>query len=114
MVTKGYGFTVHDIDMSCPADLQPYADAYSLERRQQDNEMWLWFGSYGVSAVAVAVEHCLSGKKAKSKYIDRPVMEQHGIAGKEITDKDIRKAILTEEMYMVAAERKGLPETIIK
>ena len=76
--------------------------------------MWLWFGSYGVSAVAVAVEHCLSGKKAKSKYIDRPVMEQQGIAEKEITDKDIRKAILTEEMYMVAAERKGLPETIIK
>ena len=100
--------------MSCPADLQPYADAYSLERKQRDNEMWMWFGSYGLSAVAVAVEHCLSGKKAKLKYIDKPVMDQQNNEKKEITEKDIRKAIVIEEMYMVAAERKGLPETIIK
>lgn len=113
-MTKGYGFTAHDIDMSCPADLQPYADAYSLERKQRDNEMWMWFGSYGLSAVAVAVEHCLSGKKAKLKYIDKPVMAQQNDEKKEITEKDIRKAIIIEEMYMVAAERKGLPETIIK
>lgn len=100
--------------MSCPADLQPYADAYSLEKKQRDNEMWMWMGSYGLSAVAVAVEHCLAGRKARSKYIERPVMEQQVTDGKEITEKDIRKAIITEQMYMAAAERKGLPETIIK
>ena len=61
--------------MSCPADLQPYADAYSLERKQRDNEMWMWFGTYGLSAVSVAVEHCLAGRKARSKYIKKPEEE---------------------------------------
>ena len=64
--------------MSCPADLQPYADAYSLERKQRDNEMWMWFGTYGLSAVSVAVEHCLAGRKARSKYIKKPINEQQG------------------------------------
>lgn len=63
LVTKGYGFTVHDIDTSCPADLKPYADVYNLEKKQRDNDMWMWFGTYGLSAVSVAVEHCLAGKK---------------------------------------------------
>lgn len=103
-----------DIDASCPADLQPYADAYNLDKKQRDNEMWMWFGTYGLSAVSVAVEHCLAGRKARSKYIEKPIIGQQSINGKEITEKDIRKAIITEQMYMVAAERKGLPETIIK
>lgn len=35
LVTKGYGFTVHDIDTSCPADLQPYADVYNLDKSKE-------------------------------------------------------------------------------
>lgn len=66
---------MHDIDTSCPADLKPYADAYNLDKKQRDNDMWMWFGTYGLSAVSVAVEHCLAGKKAKSKYIDKPITE---------------------------------------
>lgn len=105
---------MHDIDTSCPADLKPYADAYNLEKKQKDNDMWTWFGTYGLSAVSVAVDHCLAGRKARSKYIEKPIIEQQSINGKEITEKDIKKAIITEQMYMAAAERKGLPETIIK
>lgn len=69
---------MRDIDTSCPADLQPYADAYNLDKKQRDNEMWMWFGTYGLSAVSVAVEHCLAGRKAKSKYIKKPINEQQG------------------------------------
>lgn len=77
--------------MSCPADLQPYADAYSLERKQRDNEMWMWFGTYGLSAVSVAVEHCLAGRKAKSKYIKKPINEQQGKDDSEMTEEEIKK-----------------------
>ena len=30
MVTKGYGFTVDDIDWSCPSELEPYAKAHNM------------------------------------------------------------------------------------
>ena len=58
MVTKGYGLTVHDIDMSCPADLEPYAKAYKLEQDNMDALMWAWWGNYGFSATLTAVERC--------------------------------------------------------
>ena len=51
--------------------------------------MHMWFGTYGLSAVSVAVEHCLAGRKAKSKYIEKPVLS-------EIQEKKSNK-ILTED-----------------
>lgn len=51
--------------------------------------MHMWFGTYGLSAVSVAVEHCLAGRKAKSKYIEKPVLS-------EIQERNSNK-ILTEE-----------------
>ena len=51
--------------------------------------MHMWFGTYGLSAVSVAVEHCLAGRKAKSKYIEKPVLA-------EIQEKNSNK-ILTED-----------------
>lgn len=75
MVTKGYGFTVKDIDNACPAELEPYAKAYELEKKQNDTMAWLYCGNYILSAVSVAVEHCIYGKRAKSKYIDKPMLE---------------------------------------
>ena len=51
--------------------------------------MHMWFGTYGLSAVSVAVEHCLAGRKAKSKYIEKPVLS-------EIQEKNSNK-ILTED-----------------
>ena len=51
--------------------------------------MHMWFGTYGLSAVSVAVEHCLAGRKAKSKYIEKPVLP-------EMQEKNSNK-ILTED-----------------
>lgn len=35
--------------------------------------MW-HMGQYVMSAVSVATDHCLNGKKASSKYIEAPLM----------------------------------------
>ena len=56
---------------------------------EMDYMMHMWFGTYGLSAVSVAVEHCLAGRKAKSKYIEKPVLS-------EIQEKNSNK-ILTED-----------------
>lgn len=37
-------------------------------------------GRYILSAVSVAVEHCLAGKKAQSKYIEKPVLSDDSIS----------------------------------
>lgn len=75
MVTKGYGFTIDDIDWSCPADLEPYAKAHKTEIKEQDSLMWNWWGNYGLLAVTMAVERNLAGQKAKLKYMEKPYME---------------------------------------
>ena len=74
MVTKGYGFTVNDIDFSNPSELEPYAQAYRLENKERDAEMHAWIGSYMISAIAVSVEKVIFGRKAKLEYIKRNLM----------------------------------------
>ena len=44
-----------------------------MKLRMQDEQMWL-MGQYTLSAVSVAVEHCLAGRKAKSEYIKEPIL----------------------------------------
>ena len=116
-MTKGYGFTIDDIDWSCPADLEPYGKAYKLQMQQQDSQLYT-MGIYTLSAVAVAVEHCFAGEKAKTKYIKEPFLskafENDGLTEQEIQEKAIKKAILTEQRYMAMAINSRLPETIIK
>lgn len=77
MVTKGYGFTVDDIDWSCPADLEPYEKAYKLQREQQDIQMYT-MGIYNNIAFDVVMANfsaALSGKKQSAEYIKKPISE---------------------------------------
>lgn len=57
--------------------------------KEQDYMAWL-SNQYTLSAVSVAVEHCLAGRKAKSKYIEKPLMQ-------EIEEKKKENKPLTEE-----------------
>lgn len=50
----------------------------------------------------------------KGKYPEKPMFQIGEQSTEEITEKDIQKAILTEQQYMAAAINKGLPETLIK
>lgn len=60
---------------SCPKELEPFVEAEKLKVLKRDEDMWV-MGMYVQSAVAVAVEHCLAGKKAKSKYLEMPLREK--------------------------------------
>lgn len=57
--------------------------------KEQDYMAWI-SNQYTLSAVSVAVEHCLAGRKAKSKYIEKPIMQ-------EIEEKQQENKPLTEE-----------------
>ena len=59
---------------STPKVLKEYDLAYDLTRKRRDEEMW-FMGQYVFSAVATAIEHNLAGRKAKSEYLKKPVMQ---------------------------------------
>lgn len=70
--------------------------------KEQDYIAWLQ-GQYTLSAVSVAVEHCLAGKKAKSKYIEKQIMQeieekQTKNNRKTLTEEDKKKQ--TEQLFL--------------
>lgn len=92
MITKGYGFTLDDIDWSSPADLEPYAKAHKMQKIEEDNLIYAWCGSYLTSAVSFVIEHCFTGSKAKSKYIDKPLLQPEE-ENRPLTEEEKQKAV---------------------
>ena len=103
-----------------PHKIKIIAIGYNEQKIELDAMMHAWFGNYGVSAVLVAVEHCLAGTKAKSKYIDKPMLSQlreemnnNSLEQEEHDRRELQKMIFAEEMWAKQHKRKGLPETVI-
>lgn len=69
IVTKGYGFSISDIDESCPADLEPYNKAYKLEQKTNDSLVYAWFGEYFRSALGAMFD-------SKEKYAEKPILSR--------------------------------------
>ena len=111
MVTKGYGITVADIDSSCPNDLEPYIKAHEQEILEKDKLIHVWWGIYGLSAVSVAVEHCLAGKKAKSKYIDVPIMQKSQKNNLNNEESNEEVAVFEMKQRTNLLRQSGLPES---
>ena len=69
--------------------------------RRLDTTNWL-NGIYTQSAVGVAVEHCLAGRKAKSEYIKTPILqeaeEKRQIESGELSEEEKRRQ--TEQFFM--------------
>jgi hypothetical protein len=116
-MTRGYGLAVNDIDMSCPNDLKPYAEAHKIELRENDSFMYNVFGSYGISALMFAIEHCLAPKQARIKYLEEPILhktfENDGLTQEEIDNRELQRALLAEQQWQSNAYQKGLPPTIL-
>ena len=76
---------------SCPKELKPYDIAHKKKVMEQDYLQHLWWGNYGVSALSFAIDHCINGKKAKSKYMEKSLFEQMEDENKELSDYEIKK-----------------------
>lgn len=90
VATKWYGLSVDDIDWSSPADMEPYLKAHKEELKEKDYLAWL-SNQYTLSSVSVAVEHCLAGRKAKSKYIKKPLLQELEEQNKSLTEEEIQR-----------------------
>lgn len=100
-----------------PNQLRAYYKAYKLKRKIRDEEAWLQWGSYGISAFIVAIDRCLNGKKSKAEYIKEPIHSKDESNGKMTEEQrlemEIKKAIEVEEKWILASKQSGLPPTII-
>lgn len=105
MVTKGYGISLHEIDMSSPSDLEPYAKAHSMERKEKDNLVHAWVGSYGINAMMVALDKALNGRKASLKYIEDSLIAKIEEENRPLTQEEIEKqrAIFVEQLKIKKA-----------
>lgn len=112
------GISWNDFWKMNPHKINVISKGYEEEVREKDFLLWLQ-GKYVLEALNVALSHFsagLSGKKSQAQYMKEPILSQSN--SKELTDaetyeKELKKALISEEQWMVAGKKKGLPETII-
>ncbi len=79
--------------------------------KQQDYFAWL-YNQYTMSAVSVAVEHCLAGKKARSKYIRRPIMQEiYDDAQQQYSESKEECAVFEMKQRIKLLKEQNLPES---
>lgn len=116
MVTKGYGLKPHDIDWSCPADLEPYSKEYQLEERKIDERLYS-AGLYNKIAQEVVMAHFgagLAGKKSKAEYPKEPFLLRNTAEKQnKNTYNESQEEIAVFEMKqrIKALRAQGLPES---
>lgn len=100
--------------MSSPADMKPYLKAHEEELKEKDYLAWL-SNQYTLSAVSVAVEHCLAGRKAKSKYIKKPFLQDISEHKERNGYKESKEetAVFEMKQRINLLRRSGLPESPI-
>lgn len=96
------GISYDDFWHMNPHIINIIAQGHNKRLQMIDAMVWQWFGTYGLSAVSTAIEHNLAGSKAKSKYIEKPILhdmeEQKKQATKELTEEEKKRQ--TEQLFM--------------
>lgn len=95
--TKGYGISINEIDMSCPADMEPYVLAKQYEENQNDIKNWQ-LGSYICHAISTI---------GKGKYPKEPMFQIK--EEKEVNNEALAVAEQKERTRLLA--EKGLPQS---
>ena len=117
VTTKGYGLTIKDIENSNPREMKAYEDAFALSQKLIDRNSWN-MGNYMTNAVTVALDHAFNGKKAKSKYLEKPLLEQYfddlTLTQEEIDNRELQKMIAHERQQMVKDRANGLKPPTLK
>ena len=80
-----------------PKKLKPFQIAYENKRRLRDEEQWMYWGSYGISALSFVIENALS-KNSKAEYIKKPILQQLISTSNKLTEEEKKKQ--TEQLFM--------------
>lgn len=75
------GISVEEFKHLTPRKLEFCLKGHNMKRQMRDEEMWVWFGKYGISAMMFAIDHCLS-KNPRTEYEKEPVFSKIQTNGK--------------------------------
>lgn len=103
--------TVDDIDQSCPSDLEPYELAHKKELIENDIFQHVWYGHYGISALSVVLDSFFSGKKAKTKYLQKPLLFNDSFSEKNYEESNEEVALFEMKQRIAMLKKQGLPES---
>lgn len=76
---------------SCPKELEPYDKAHEKKIRERDYWQHAWWGNYGISALTFSIEHCLAGRKARTKYADKPIFQEIEKRNAPISEEELQR-----------------------
>lgn len=68
-----YGMTEEQFWRANPAIIEVWEEAWKRQENRKNELIHAWVGEYGISALVFAIDHCLNGKKARSKYMEKPI-----------------------------------------
>ena len=96
--------SIHDIDQSCPSDLEPYGKAYECKKNEEDIKNWQ-LGQYVAAAVS-----CIF---PKGKYPKEPAFQTDKKENASSSYKESKEDVAVFEMRQrISLLRKnGLPES---
>lgn len=95
---------------SCPKELLAYDRAYKQKIIEKDRMVHMWIGNYGLSALTVAIEHCMHGNKAKSEYTKEPILREDNSESKN-TESNEAVAVYEMKQRTKLIEKLGLPQS---
>ena len=95
---------------SCPKELLAYDKAHKEKLIENDKMMHLWIGNYGVSALTVAIDHCMHGNKATSVYTKQAILNDLK-ENKEKNESQEIVAVYEMKQRTKMLEQMGLPQS---
>ena len=96
-----------------PRKLEYCIKGYELKERRRDEEAWMWWGVYGYTALASAIERNFS-KHPKAKYIEKPILQRETEESEEVeANSESREECAVYEMKqrINLLRQQGLPES---
>lgn len=80
--------------------------------KEQDSIMHI-MGMYVMSAVSVAIDRAIAGRKSTAEYIEEPILqksiEEQCMTQEELDERELQKMLMYEEQWASISRQNGLP-----
>lgn len=80
-----------------PTKLKPFQTAFENQRKLRDEEQWIYWGTYAMSALSVVMANAFS-KNSHAKFVEKPIYQQVRENTGELTEEE--KIRQTEQLFM--------------